>query len=297
MTVPRPLSLLCELTYRCNLQCPYCYNPLDLDGYRDEIDTATWQRVIGEAADLGIVQLGFSGGEPTLRRDLETLVATASARGLYTNLITQGTFLDPPRIASLEAAGLDHIQISLQAPERDLADKIAGTVVHERKLEAIARVQNSAIALTLNCVLHRNNHDTIADVIELARAFEPRRAQTRTRQRAVLRLGVSQSRRPHADSRASRTRTANRDGRQGAAGREARDRLRFARLFRGSAQSVHARLGPRIHDRRAERPRDALSRRGGDRLADLRQRPRARLERHLERLAGVHGVSRDRLDA
>ena len=60
----RPLSLLCELTYRCNLQCPYCYNPLDLDGYRDEIDTATWQRVIGEAADMGIVQCyeNFTGG-------------------------------------------------------------------------------------------------------------------------------------------------------------------------------------------------------------------------------------------
>ncbi len=177
MTDLRPLSLLCELTYRCNLQCPYCYNPLDLDGYRDEIDTATWQRVINEAADLGIVQLGFSGGEPTLRRDLAALVRTASSRGLYTNLITQGTFLDPVRLAELGAAGLDHIQISLQAPERELADAIAGTVVHERKLEAIARVQDSGMALTLNCVLHRNNHDTIEAVIELAAALGARKLE------------------------------------------------------------------------------------------------------------------------
>jgi pyrroloquinoline quinone biosynthesis protein E len=177
MTEVRPLSLLCELTYRCNLQCPYCYNPLDLDGYREELDTATWQRVIGEAAELGIVQLGFSGGEPTLRRDLATLVATASSRGLYTNLITQGTFLDDARIAELETAGLDHIQISLQAPERELADRIAGTIVHDRKLDAIARVQNSKIALTLNCVLHRNNHDSIADVIELAVSFAVRKLE------------------------------------------------------------------------------------------------------------------------
>lgn len=173
----RPLSLLCELTYRCNLQCPYCYNPLDLDGYRDEIDTATWQRVIGEAADLGIVQLGFSGGEPTLRRDLASLIQTAARRGLYTNLITQGTFLDDARIAELAAAGLDHIQISLQAPERELADRIAGTVVHERKLAAISRLQNSGMALTLNCVLHRNNHDSIADVIELAAACGVRKLE------------------------------------------------------------------------------------------------------------------------
>ena len=177
MTEVRPLSLLCELTYRCNLQCPYCYNPLDLDGYRDELDTATWQRVIGEAADLGIVQLGFSGGEPTLRRDLGALIGTAASRGLYTNLITQGTFLDAARIAELAHAGLDHIQISLQAPERELADSIAGTVVHERKLEAIARVQQSGMALTLNCVLHRNNHDSIADVIDLAVSFGVRKLE------------------------------------------------------------------------------------------------------------------------
>jgi pyrroloquinoline quinone biosynthesis protein E len=177
MTEIRPLSLLCELTYRCNLQCPYCYNPLDLDGYRDEIDTATWQRVIGEAADMGLVQIGFSGGEPTLRSDLPALIRTAAGRGLYSNLITQGTFLDDARIAELAAAGLDHIQISLQAPERDLADAIAGTVVHDRKLVAIAAVQRSPIALTLNCVLHRKNHDSIAAIIELAASFGVRKLE------------------------------------------------------------------------------------------------------------------------
>jgi pyrroloquinoline quinone biosynthesis protein E len=123
------------------------------------------------------VQLGFSGGEPTLRRDLAELIRTASERGLYTNLITQGTFLDDARIAELGAAGLDHIQISLQAPERELADEIAGTVVHERKLDAIARVQASGMALTLNCVLHRNNHDSIAEVIALAASFGVRKLE------------------------------------------------------------------------------------------------------------------------
>ncbi len=177
MTEVRPLSLLCELTYRCNLQCPYCYNPLDLDGYRGELDTPTWQGAIAQAAEMGIVQLGFSGGEPTLRRDLPALIRTAASRGLYTNLITQGTFLDDARIAELEAAGLEHIQISLQAPEREAADAIAGTAVHERKLAAIARVQQSRMALTLNCVLHRHNHDSIAQVIELAASFGVRKLE------------------------------------------------------------------------------------------------------------------------
>ena len=113
---PRPLSLLCELTYRCNLQCPYCYNPLALQSYRDELTTQAWERVLQEAAGLGVVQVHFSGGEPALRSDLATLVGLAANLGLYTNLITQGTFLDDALLDRLIAAGLDHVQISIQAP-------------------------------------------------------------------------------------------------------------------------------------------------------------------------------------
>ncbi|MGA8100241.1 MAG: radical SAM protein, partial [Candidatus Cybelea sp.] len=167
----RPLSLLCELTYRCNLQCPYCYNPLAFDKYRDELTTQQWCTVLSDAAGLGVVQTHFSGGEPTLRRDLATLVGAASRAGLYTNLITQGTFLDDATLDRLLESGLDHVQISIQAPERELADRIAGTAVHEKKLEALKRVRERDVALTLNCVIHRLNHDKIADVIAFAENF------------------------------------------------------------------------------------------------------------------------------
>jgi pyrroloquinoline quinone biosynthesis protein E len=164
----RPLSVLCELTYRCNLQCPYCYNPLALREYRDELSTQEWRCVLEDAAALGVVQAHFSGGEPTLRRDLAPMIHAASEAGLYTNLITQGTFLDDARLDELVASGLDHVQISIQAPEAELADRIAGTVVHEKKLEALRRVLERDVALTLNCVLHRSNHDAIEDVIAFA---------------------------------------------------------------------------------------------------------------------------------
>ncbi len=167
----RPLSLLCELTYRCNLQCPYCYNPLALREYRDELSTQQWCEVLNAAARLGVLQAHFSGGEPTLRRDLPALVETASQAGLYTNLITQGTFLDEELLDRLLASGLDHIQISIQAPQAELADRIAGTAVHESKLEAIRRVREREVALTLNCVLHRRNHDCIGEVIEFAERY------------------------------------------------------------------------------------------------------------------------------
>ena len=174
---PRPLSLLCELTYRCNLQCPYCYNPLDLQGYRDELDAATWRDVLEQAADLGVVQAHFSGGEPTLRADLPELVRHASGVGLYTNLITQGTFLDDFLLDALLRAGLDHVQISIQAPQRELADAIAFATVHDKKLEALGRVRDRDVALTLNCVLHRRNHDTIEEIVAFAQEHGIRRLE------------------------------------------------------------------------------------------------------------------------
>ena len=140
----QPLSLLAELTYRCNLQCPYCYNPLDLGAYGDELDESAWSQVVDQAAALGVLQIHFSGGEPTLRPALlVALVRRARARQLYTNLITQGTFLDDALLDALLAAGLDHVQISLQAAHAAVADRIAGTVVHERKL---GRVRTRAAA-------------------------------------------------------------------------------------------------------------------------------------------------------
>jgi len=173
-----PLSLLCELTYRCNLQCPYCYNPLALGRPSEELSRDAWLSVIDQAVDLGVVQIGFSGGEPTLRpADLVALTARATERGAYTNLITQGTFLDDPLLDELLAAGLAHIQISIQAPERELAATIAGTDVHERKIETLRRVAKRDVALTLNCVLHRLNHDSLPDVLAFAEREGVRRLE------------------------------------------------------------------------------------------------------------------------
>src|ERR1700693_916477 len=84
---PRPLGLLAELTHRCPLGCPYCSNPLALEGRADELDTATWARVFGEAAALGVLQVHLSGGEPGARRDLVEITASAHVAGLYIHLL------------------------------------------------------------------------------------------------------------------------------------------------------------------------------------------------------------------
>ena len=73
--MPLPIGLLAELTHRCPLRCSYCSNPLELDRRSAELDTATWARVFGEAAALGVLHVHLSGGEPTARADIVELTA------------------------------------------------------------------------------------------------------------------------------------------------------------------------------------------------------------------------------
>ena len=80
------MALLAELTHRCPLQCPYCSNPLDLERASVELETEEWLRVLREAADLGCMQVHFSGGEPTVRRDLEVLVEGAKTLRIIPDL-------------------------------------------------------------------------------------------------------------------------------------------------------------------------------------------------------------------
>jgi pyrroloquinoline quinone biosynthesis protein E len=166
----RPYALLAELTYRCPLHCPYCSNPAQYPAGQ-ELSTDEWTRVFAEAAQIGVLHLGLSGGEPLARTDLAQLVAAARAAGLYSNLITSALGLDRPRLIALRDAGLDSIQISFQADDAELADAIAGTRAHARKLEAARLVPECGLPLSLNVVLHRRNIDRLPQIIALAESL------------------------------------------------------------------------------------------------------------------------------
>ncbi|WP_439379606.1 pyrroloquinoline quinone biosynthesis protein PqqE [Amycolatopsis lexingtonensis] len=163
-----PFGLLAELTHRCPLACAYCSNPVRLTGRSEELTTGEWRRVLTEARDLGVLQCHLSGGEPLLRRDLVEIVAAARDLGLYTNLVTSALGLSRRRADQLRAAGLDHVQVSVQADEPVLAERIAGIRSFHRKLEAMRVVKELGWPLTVNVVLHRQNIEHVAGLLALA---------------------------------------------------------------------------------------------------------------------------------
>lgn len=170
--VDKPVALHAELTHRCPLACPYCSNPLALDPVKGELDTATWKRVLDEAAEAGAMQAHFSGGEPCVRRDLEELVAHADAAGLYANLITSGVTLDEARLGRLAEAGLRHVQISFQDVVADAADRIGHMPgAHDRKLKTAKMVVGAGMGFTVNAVIQRHNIERVDAFIDLALAL------------------------------------------------------------------------------------------------------------------------------
>lgn len=173
----RPLGLLAELTHRCPLSCPYCSNPTRYGPVAEELSGDEWRRVFEEAGELGVLHVLLSGGEPLLRADLADLVMSARRAGLYTNLITSGLGLTPRRAEGLREAGLDSVQISLQADEQGTADRIAGMPAHAAKLRAARLVRELGLPLTINVVIHRHNIDRVESIIQLAESLGAHRLE------------------------------------------------------------------------------------------------------------------------
>ena len=176
--IPPPAGMLAELTHRCPLGCPYCSNPLDLEKAANELDTATWKRVFSEAADAGVLHVHLSGGEPCSRRDIVELTAHCAKVGLYTNLITSAVGLTRKLFDDLLAAGLDHLQLSIQDAEAASADRIAGyDGAFARKRDAAAWTVEAGMPLTVNAVMHRANISRAGRMVKMAVELGARRIE------------------------------------------------------------------------------------------------------------------------
>ena len=170
-------ALIAELTHRCPLHCVYCSNPIELQRRSRELSTKDWTSIFHQAAEMGVLQLHLTGGEPLARPDLAELVRAGRASNLYINLITSGVGLDEPRLDALVEAGLDHIQLSFQDSEEGPANEFAGTRSHALKLRVAAMVRQRRLAFTVNMVVHRKNLDRLEEMIAFAEQTGARRLE------------------------------------------------------------------------------------------------------------------------
>jgi radical SAM protein with 4Fe4S-binding SPASM domain len=166
-----PYRLDLALTYRCNNDCAHCYNARPRDF--PELDTNQWKTIIDRAWEIGIPHIIFTGGEPTLRRDLPDLIAYAESKGQITGLNTNGRRLsDPKYVEQLVQAGLDHVQITLESHDAAIHDTMVGAQVanvHGAWKQTVAGVKNALdtpLFVMTNTTMLRWNAPTLDETLD-----------------------------------------------------------------------------------------------------------------------------------
>jgi radical SAM protein with 4Fe4S-binding SPASM domain len=161
-----PYRMDIALTYRCNNKCIHCY----AGGPRQtpELSTKEWELVIDKLHMLGIPQVVFTGGEPTLRDDLAELIAYTQRKGLVSGLVTNGRKLkDKAYLQSLIDAGLDHVQITVESHEAKVHDEITNAQGSwEDTIQGLKTALTLPIYTVTNTTLNKLNVDSIEATIE-----------------------------------------------------------------------------------------------------------------------------------
>jgi pyrroloquinoline quinone biosynthesis protein E len=159
-----PFEVQAALLNACNLRCAYCRCP---DVSTALLSTQQWLDTIAGLGALGTLRIKFQGGEPTLRKDFNTLAAAARAAGILTAVVTNGLqFADNP--ALLEH--LDEVVFSLDSVDPGPTDRLRGEGVHARVLDGIERARARGLRLFVNMVVTRENLDGIEAMLAFCEA-------------------------------------------------------------------------------------------------------------------------------
>jgi radical SAM protein with 4Fe4S-binding SPASM domain len=166
MPLMAPYRMDLALTYRCNNDCPHCYvaRPTDYP----QMSTADWKATIDRVWQVGIPHVCFTGGEATLHPDLAELVAYAQDTGLVTGLLTNGRQLsDPAYVQALMAAGLDHVQITLESHAEAVHDSmVAAAGAWQETVNGVRNTVAAGLYTTTNTTLTKENVPIIEETVD-----------------------------------------------------------------------------------------------------------------------------------
>lgn len=161
-----PYRMDLALTYRCQNDCAHCYNARERS--YPELAAADWKLILDKLWQQGIPHVVFTGGEPTLRPDLPELVAHAEGLGMITGLNTNGRRLaDAAYLQSLTAAGLDHVQITLESHDAAVHDgMVCARGAWEQTVDGVKQALVSPLYVMTNTTLLQPNGSRLAETLD-----------------------------------------------------------------------------------------------------------------------------------
>lgn len=161
-----PGKLTIVLTEGCNHTCDYCFKSCNYER-KKEVDLEKWRDVIEQAGEIGVQQITFSGGEPFLYKGLLSLIELCSAKGIYTKISTNGTYLGEDAIRKLHDAGAEYIHLSLPAVTDSLYDMVTGSRGDLERVKAAVRLlKRYGFYIRVKMVLTPNNVDEVEQLID-----------------------------------------------------------------------------------------------------------------------------------
>src|SRR3984893_2702559 len=172
-------ALRVSLTDRCNFRCFYClpHGEPPIAPKEQMLSYEEIEYVCGIFVELGIEKIRLTGGEPMMRRDIETIIQKLSAlkaNGLLDLALTTNGYFLPDRAQGLKDAGLDRITISLDSLKRDMFRKMTGVDVLDRVLQGLAAAKTAGLQpIKINTVIVRGHtEDEVAAFAALAREHD-----------------------------------------------------------------------------------------------------------------------------
>jgi len=170
MELSSPLRVDLAITYECNNDCEHCY--MGGSQKRNELTTDQWKRVIDIVDSLNVGSIVFTGGEPTLRKDLVELVDYN--HDLVTGLVTNGRLLTKKLVSDLEGVELDHIQITIEGM-RETHNRMVGTDAFDETLDGIRNaIDSNMYILTITVP----SGSTVTFILAAEQHFSPRPIST-----------------------------------------------------------------------------------------------------------------------
>ncbi|MCX6830228.1 MAG: radical SAM protein [candidate division Zixibacteria bacterium] len=169
MRIEKPERIGWEITRFCNLTCPHCYSAATKKPLR-ELSTAESLNIIKSLKEMGTGFIGWTGGEPLLRGDLEKLISYAAEMGIKSAITSNGVLLDEKRARSLQKAGVRMVQISIDGSTPEWNNRIRRATTEEfyKALEAVRICRRLGYSVTMAMLIGEENLDDAPEYIKLA---------------------------------------------------------------------------------------------------------------------------------
>ena len=152
---------------RCNLRCVHCYAQSKDIEYEDELTTEQGKELIDDLAEFGSPVILFSGGEPTMRKDLPELAEYAKSKGMRAVISTNGTLIDEKMAKVLKKIGLSYVGISLDGI-RETNDRFRGIPgAFDAAMDGLRNCRKEDIKVGLRFTINKKNVKDIPAIFDL----------------------------------------------------------------------------------------------------------------------------------